>query len=497
MPSDNAPRTPTLARHMGLLGLIATGVCSMVGGAINVIPVMVQRNVPGIGPWVPLAYALAVVPAALAAFAYAILASGMPRAGGSYVYASRSIHPYVGFIASFSQWFGLAAAMGVVAYILVPFLRDIAIAVGAVQGAALLDTGVVRVALALLFVWGATILNLLGVKTYERAVITLMFLGLISGLILIPAGFAHDHVDYAGVIASAGEPLPPAPAAPLNLVLVFAATPVLFSSFIGFDSIAQAGGEAKNPGRALPLAIGICLVGVTVFYMLFTGAVYHSVPWWYVAGRAQSTDLTAPGLLAPLLPSTLAVLVVAGAAVSLFNSLPGMLLGISRLMFAWGEDRIFLPVVARIHSRWRTPHVAILISSATASVAVFGCELAGDFFLGVDLLVIGMLVNFIVMCLSVIALPYRNPELAREIRFVKTRSAQLVLAGLGGVTLTLLLVAQIAKDLTSEPPHWYLHSTWSYLVVVALGSLIFGYRWRLLRNEAADPMERFRSLPPS
>ncbi len=75
----------TLAREMGLLGLVATGICSMVGAGINVIPIMIQRNVPGIGPNVAPAFAIAVVPAVLAAIAYAVLASGMPRAGGSYV----------------------------------------------------------------------------------------------------------------------------------------------------------------------------------------------------------------------------------------------------------------------------------------------------------------------------------------------------------------------------------------------------------------------------
>src|SRR3972149_11027717 len=97
-----------LAREMGLLGLVATGVCSMVGAGINVIPVMVQRNVPGIGPNVTAALALALVPAVLAALSYAAMASAMPRAGGSYVYASRSLHPHLGLLASFSQWLGLS-----------------------------------------------------------------------------------------------------------------------------------------------------------------------------------------------------------------------------------------------------------------------------------------------------------------------------------------------------------------------------------------------------
>ena len=82
---------PGLSRRLGLLGLTATGICAMLGAAINVIPIMLQRSVPGIGPHVLSAYAFA---ALLAALAYASLASAMPRAGGSYVCVSRSLSPY-------------------------------------------------------------------------------------------------------------------------------------------------------------------------------------------------------------------------------------------------------------------------------------------------------------------------------------------------------------------------------------------------------------------
>src|SRR5215510_12591064 len=131
--STDRPHTASrtgLARDMGLLGLVATGICSMVGAAINVIPFSIQRSVPGIGPYVLPAYLFAALPAILAGLAYAILASAMPRAGGSYVYASRALSPYLGFVASFSQWFSLCVAIGVVTYLIVPFLRDIAMAAG-------------------------------------------------------------------------------------------------------------------------------------------------------------------------------------------------------------------------------------------------------------------------------------------------------------------------------------------------------------------------------
>src|SRR5919106_1882679 len=78
-----------LVREMGLLGLIATGVCSMIGAGINVIPFMIQRHVPGIGPNVLPAFLFAALPAVLAAMAYAVVASAMPPAGGSPVYAGR------------------------------------------------------------------------------------------------------------------------------------------------------------------------------------------------------------------------------------------------------------------------------------------------------------------------------------------------------------------------------------------------------------------------
>ncbi len=134
---------------MGLLALIATGVCSMLGASINVVPFMIQRNVPGIGPYVLPAFLFAAIPAIFAALAYGILASAMPRAGGSYIYASRGLNPYLGFVASFSQWFGLSIVIGVIAYITVPFIRDVTSSFGWENISKALEIGWVRVGLAL------------------------------------------------------------------------------------------------------------------------------------------------------------------------------------------------------------------------------------------------------------------------------------------------------------------------------------------------------------
>lgn len=497
-PPASTPAAPTgLTRQLGLLGLAATGICSMMGAGINVIPFMIQRNVPGIGPWVLPAYLFAAVPAVLAALAYAILASAMPRAGGSYVYASRGLSPYWGFVASFSQWFGLSIAIGVVSYVLIPFLRDVVGALGFAGGAALLDVGWVRVGLALAFLWASVLVNLAGVKLYARILVPLMFLMFALGAVVVVAGFLFGPADFAAALAEReGAAVPVAEAAPFRWGTFLAASAILFSSFIGFDSIAQAGGEAKDPGRALPLAIGIAVVTVGSFYFLFTAAVYHAVPWSFVAERAATQDLTAPGMLGYLLSPGWTVLIVAGAAVALANDLPAMLLAVSRLMFAWAEDGVFPRGVAAVHPTRHTPHVALVASGLMASASILGSHFAGDFFLGVDILVTSMLVNFLVMCLSVLRLPHRAPELARSVTVLPSRPLQATLAGAGAAFLGLFLLVHVAKDLRADVGAWYFHSTWLWLGVLALASMIYVRELGALRRSGVDVERLFLTLPP-
>ncbi len=469
----------------------------MLGAAINLIPIMLQRNVPGIGPHVLAAYFFAALPALVAALAYASLSSAMPRAGGSYIYVSRSLSPYWGFVASFSQWFGLSIAIGVVSYVLIPFLRDIADAVGWAGIAGALDTGPVRVGLALAFLWTFVVVNLRGLGAYERSLVPMMFLMFALGSVVIVAGFLFDHGDFAAALmASEGRAVPSEPAVPFRMGSFLAAAALLFSSFIGFDSIAQAGGEARDPDRNLPLATCLAVVTVGTFYLLFTAAIYHAVPWSFVAEEAQLRDLTAPGLLGYLLPVGWTVAIVAGAAVALINDLPAMLLAVSRLMFAWAEDGIFPRAAAAVNARRRTPHVALVASGLMATVGILGSHLAGDFFLGIDILVTAMLVNFLLMCLSLLNLARRNPEHAGRMRVLKGRAGQLVVGTAGVVLLAVFLVVHVNKDLTADVDAWYFHSTWVWLGVMAAASAIFFVRVARMRRRGEDTGALFRELPP-
>lgn len=490
-------KKPTkLTRQMGLLALTATGICSMLGASINVVPFMIQRNVPGIGPYVLPAFAFAAIPALFAAFAYAILASAMPRAGGSYIYASRGLNPYLGFVASFSQWFGLTIVIGVIAYVTVPFIRDVTLGIGWTRVSASLEVGWIRVGLALTLLWTFVLVNIKGTKSYERTLLPMMFLMFALGAIVIVAGFSYDASDFLTALKTKeGREFIPSATFEFDWRVFLSAAALLFSSFIGFDSIAQAGGEAKNPTKSLPKAILIAILGVGLFYFLFAAAVYHIVPWSFVAEEAMNKDITAPGLLSYVLPAGLGVAILVGAAIALINDLPAMLLSVSRLMFAWAEDGIFPEMISKVHPKRHTPHIALLIAGIMASIGVLGSHFAGDFFLGIDIMVTSMMVNFLLMCVTLLTLPNRNPELASEIKIIKNRRKQLWIGGIGTILLFAFLIIHTYKDLTSNVSAWYFHSTPIWLIVMALASVLFAYKWQQLKKTDIHISERFKKLP--
>ena len=172
----------------------------MLGASINVVPFMIQRNVPGIGPYVLPAFAFAAIPAIFAALAYAILSSAMPRAGGSYIYVSRGLNPYLGFIASFSQWFGLSIVIGVIAYLCIPFLRDISLALGWENVSVILERPSFRDGLALLLIWYFVWINIKGARSYQNILLPMMFLMFALGAIVIVTGFTFNSQDFTNAL---------------------------------------------------------------------------------------------------------------------------------------------------------------------------------------------------------------------------------------------------------------------------------------------------------
>jgi basic amino acid/polyamine antiporter, APA family len=487
---------PHLRRDISLLGLVATAVAAMVGVGINVLPFMVQRSQPGIGNWVPLAYVVAAVPAVLAAVCYAALVSAMPRAGGSYVTVSRALNPFAGFIASFSQWFGLSMAMGVVAYLLVPVIRDLLSVAGFTGMASALDHTWPRLAVSLLAIWLAWLLNLLGIRLYELGIVFMAGVTIVAPIIMIVAGIMNSPQIILTKLHSVAAPFAPYVAMPrLSTVTFLGTAVVLFSSFIGFDAVAQAAGEARHSGdlaRAIMIAIG----AVTGYYVCFTWSVYHSIPADYIYRASLVHDISAPGLMAPLLPTWLSITALASVAVAILKVLPAVMLANSRTLYAFSTDGILPNAFSHLNARFGTPPYALTVTALAASLCVFGCNLAKDFFLGVDLLVVSMLVNFLLMAGALLMFPRANAELYARITFLKSRRSQVLTACGALLLLGSLLIVEVAGDIFSAAP-WYLKSTTTWVLVMITASALFWRFWSKLSARGLDPRAQiFGSLPP-
>ena len=483
-------------RKMGLGIITATGICSMMGASINVVPFMIQKNVPGIGTYVIPAFIFAAIPALLAALSYSILASAMPRAGGSYLYASRGLNPYLGFAASFSQWFGLSVVIGVIAYIIPPFLRDISILLNIDSLSLLLENGTVRLIIALLLIWLFVIINIRGTSAYTIAIIPMLYLMFILGGIVIFTGYYYDSSDFIESLKLRENiTFTPVNKPNFELTIFFSAAAVLFSSFIGFDSIAQTGSEAKSPTKSIPKAILLSICSVGLFYFLFTSAVYNVIPWSFIAEESLKKDISAPGMLSYILPPGWAVAILIGAAFALINDLPSMILSVSRLMYSWSKDNIFPNFFSEIHPNYNSPFRALIFSGCLASLGAFGSHFASDIFLGIDIMVTSMMFNFMLMCLTLITIPRVNPSLYNRITLVKNRLIQKIIGYSGLLLLIFFFVIHTYKDISMTTKSWYFHSTYIWLIVMSLATLFFIYRWKFLILKNKNLREVFKKLP--
>ena len=131
-----------------------------------------------------------------------------------------------------------------------------------------------------------------------------------------------------------------------------------------------------------------------------------------------------------------------------------------------------------------------------STIGILGSHWAGDFFLGIDIMIISMLVNFLLMCASVLALPRTNPTLAAGMSVFADPRKRTAVAVAGLVLLGLFLAVHVWKDLTAPAAAWYFRSTPVWGLVMVAGSLIYRREVAALKRSGVSLSERFSVLPP-
>jgi APA family basic amino acid/polyamine antiporter len=172
-----------------------------------------------------------------------------------------------------------------------------------------------------------------------------------------------------------------------------------------------------------------------------------------------------------------------------------MILSVSRLVFAWSKDALFPKRFMAIHSTFQSPYQAIIFSGLVATCGIIGTHFASDIFLGIDIMVISMLVNFILICIAVLNIGKYNPNLSKAISIIKNRTVQIIIASLGVLSLSFFLILMIEQDINSVSKAWYFYPSLVWLIVMIISSIIFFVYWNKLKKTGVDLKEYFKQLP--
>ncbi|MBD3381707.1 MAG: amino acid permease, partial [candidate division Zixibacteria bacterium] len=349
----------TFARSLGLFDATMIGVGAMIGAGIFVLTGLAAGEA---GPASILAFALNGVVTLLTAFAYAELASAVPRAGGGYSFVRMAFPGAAGFISGWMLWFAYTVAcslyaLGFAGYFweffhkYVPGLTESLYSVVGPEQAVLAVTFLIGV----MFTW----LNVRGAEVTGKTENILT----ISKIIVLAVFIFYGLRKIMEQPTEAMESF--TPFFPTGLGGVIVAMGLTFIAFEGYDLIATVAEEIKQPEKNIPRATFIALGMTVLIYLLILfvslGAVNpDGLPGWQFLGKFKETAIVraAEGFM----PAFGVAVIVFGGLLSTMSALNATVMAASRVAFSMGRD-LWLPKrMATINVKTRTPHVAIFVT---------------------------------------------------------------------------------------------------------------------------------------
>ncbi|MFN7917239.1 MAG: amino acid permease [Vicinamibacterales bacterium] len=357
------PTAPSLDRRLGPLDAAAIVVSNVIGGGIFFSPIIVAGMVPS-ARGILLVWFLGGVLAFAGAMAYAELAALRPRAGGEYVYLREAFGPLTGFLSGWTSFVaGFSGAIAASAVALAEYIGRFAPIAG--DGTPLLTVPLPYVPIvvspkalvALAAIGLITFVHLRGLGPGKLIQNLLAGAKVSAILAFLLVGFGAGH-GVSAQIVSGGD----ATFAGVLLALV----PVMFT-YSGWNAAAYVAEEVRNPGRNVPLALGLGTAAVVVIYLGLNALYLYAIP----AGALAAVKGTLiDGVAEQLFGFTVGNIIAVFTIVSIGASISAMVLAGPRVYFAMARDGLFAAPAARVHPRFRAPVSAILAQTLWSSVLV-------------------------------------------------------------------------------------------------------------------------------
>ncbi len=405
-----------LKRVLGPLDLVSLGIGIIIGAGIFVVTG--QAAAQYAGPAISLSFVLSGIGCVFAGLCYAEMASMIPVSGSAYTYSYATMGQFVAWIIGWDLILEYLFASSTVSVgwsgYMVSFLKDFGVIIPEIVAKAPLSfdhihgwgfTGAVLNIPAVFVVLAATAVLVLGIRESATANSLIVILKLVVLIVFIGVGFFYinrenwepfippnegmfGHFGWSGILRGAG---------------------VIFFAYIGFDAVSTAAQETKNPQRNVPIGILGSLFVATLLYiavaLVLTGVVKYdmlNVP----DPIAVAVDFMGEELY------WLRPLIKIGAIAGLTSVVMVLLFGQTRIFYAMSRDKMLPERFSEVHTKFRTP---VFATALTGLVAAF---FAGIFPIGIlgELVSIGTLLAFVIVCAGVLVLRYREPGLKRPFK---------------------------------------------------------------------------------
>nr|CAI5845444.1 unnamed protein product [Callosobruchus analis] len=410
--NEESDGTSKLSRCLNLFDLTALGVGATLGLGVYVLAGAVAKTVAG--PAVCLSFLAAAVASAVAGLCYAEFAARVPRAGSAYVYSYVGVGEFVAFVIGWNlileYVIGTASvARGLSNYI--DALTDKKIRDALTQW---LPMDVEFMSsypdfFSFSFVMLFTALLAFGVKESSTLNNVFTVLNLATICIVIVAGAIKGKIyisdisnwkilpesipqEYRSVAGSGGF-------LPFGFSGVMAGAAKCFYGFVGFDSVATTGEEAKNPQRDIPLAIVLSLC--VIFLAYFGISTVLTMVWPYYL---QDPDAPLPYVFEQMGWTIIKWIVTIGAIFALFTSLLGAMFPLPRVVYAMSSDGLIFKPLAKVNSKTKTPLFATVVSGVLSGfmAVLFNLDQL------IDMMSIGTLLAYTIVAVSVLIMRFEE-----------------------------------------------------------------------------------------